>query len=94
MDIFNIYLYIYWLAVSCISFLLIAVDKKQAVKGKRRIREAVLFFFALIGGSAVMYLSMCLFNHKTQKNKFVFLIPVIFAFQFVIAYKLGVWIFP
>lgn len=94
MDIFNAGFYIYWAAVSIISLYLIVSDKSRAIDGRRRIRESVLFLFAALGGSAVMYLSMCLFRHKTQKNKFVFLIPLIFLAQFVLALNLGTWIFP
>ena len=66
------------------------IDKLNAIRGRRRIRESTLMIFSALGGSAVMYLSMNAFHHKTQKNKFVFGIPLIFAVQCIIialAYK-------
>lgn len=83
---------IYIIAVSVISFFLVIIDKLNAIRGRRRIRESTMMIFSALGGSAVMYLSMNAFHHKTQKNKFVFGIPLIFAVQCIIialAYKYG-----
>ena len=57
------------------------IDKRLAKAKRRRISEASLFFMALLGGSAGIYFGMSAFNHKTQKNAFVFLIPLIFVVQ-------------
>lgn len=83
MDIFSIFV-IYITLVSIVSILAVAIDKLNAKKGRRRISEKALFFLAFIGGSAFMYLAMSFFHHKTQKNSFVFLIPLIFAVQLLI----------
>ena len=64
----------YFILISLLSFILMAVDKRRAVLNKSRISEATLFLFALLGGAASIYFSMGILNHKTQKNKFVFLL--------------------
>ncbi len=79
-------LLVYLAIVSVISFFSVISDKKSAEKGKRRIPEAVLFLFAGMGGSAAMYLTMCFVRHKTQKNSFVFGIPLIFFLQAVMMF--------
>ncbi len=79
-------LLVYLLTISVISFFAIVVDKILAIKTCRRISEKALFIMALLGGSAFMYFAMCIFHHKTQKNRFVFGIPLIFAVQCVILF--------
>ena len=86
MTIFEYYFLVYLAIVSFISIILTVVDKSKAKKRKFRIPEAVLFLFAILGGSAAMYLTMCLIRHKTQKNRFVFGIPLIFFLQCAIVY--------
>ena len=80
------YFLVYLAIVSFVSIILTVVDKSKAKKRKFRIPEAVLFLFAILGGSAAMYLTMCLIRHKTQKNRFVFGIPLIFFLQCAIVY--------
>lgn len=75
---------IYFTFISFVSFILVAVDKKAAKQRKRRIRESTLFVLSALGGSVAVYLAMGIFNHKTQKNGFVFGISLIFALQCVI----------
>lgn len=85
---------IYIAAISLISFFLVVIDKLNAIRGQRRVRESTLFLFSVLGGSAVMYLSMNVFHHKTQKNKFMFGIPLIFAvqcFAVSLAYKYNIF---
>ena len=77
----------YFILISLMSFILMAVDKRRAVLNKSRISEATLFLFALLGGAASIYFSMGILNHKTQKNKFVFLIPIIFVLHIYILYR-------
>lgn len=84
----------YYIYNSGFGHIVFSGDNRQAERHKRarRIRESTLMIFSALGGSAVMYLSMNAFHHKTQKNKFVFGIPLIFAVQCIIialAYKYG-----
>lgn len=81
MELSKAVLLIYFLTVSVISFSIVGIDKCCAVGKKSRVPEKTFFLLSLIGGSAAVYLGMTVFNHKTQKNSFVFLIPLIFAMQ-------------
>lgn len=56
--------------------LIYGIDKMLAKQQKRRISEAVLLTCAfLLGGLGAMF-GMVLFNHKTSKLKFRFLVPL------------------
>lgn len=83
---FELYFLAYEAIISSVSIILVIIDKHRAKKRMRRVREATLFAIAVLGGSAAMYLTMCLVRHKTQKNRFVFGIPLIFILQCVIIY--------
>lgn len=51
-------------------------DKAKAKRGGRRIKETTLVLMAfLLGGFGAMF-GMVLFNHKTSKPKFRFLVPL------------------
>lgn len=84
---------VYLGGASLISFLLMIVDKASSKRKKRRIKESTFFLLAIFGGSAAIYFSMGLLNHKTQKNSFVFIIPIIFALQCVAVYILNKYVF-
>lgn len=69
----------YFITVNIVAFILYRVDKYIAelngdhkFKGKqiRRIRESVLIFVAVIGGSVGADLGMILCHHKTEKEEF------------------------
>ncbi|MBE6798736.1 MAG: DUF1294 domain-containing protein [Ruminococcaceae bacterium] len=93
MEYFEINILVYTTIVSLLSFILMIVDKMSAKKRKQRIRESTFFVLALLGGSAAVYFAMGLFNHKTQKNGFVFGIPLIFAVQCVALYLVNKYVF-
>ncbi len=67
----------YIAAINITGFLLIMLDKKKAVKSRRRIPEKTLLITAILGASPGIYLGMKLFRHKTQKPLFYIGIPVI-----------------
>lgn len=66
------------------TFILYAVDKIKAKRGKWRISEATLIGFAFAGGSAGAFLGMQLMRHKTQHTKFVLLVPLALVLHIVI----------
>ena len=81
---------IYFAGVNLLGFLSMGIDKKRAKNHEWRISEAVLFFFAIIGGSIGSLLGMKLFRHKTKHKKFTIGIPIILVLQIgvIIALKI------
>jgi uncharacterized membrane protein YsdA (DUF1294 family) len=62
-----------WVAVAianAITFLLFGVDKLQARRGGRRIRERTLLTWLFLSGVAGAWFAMSLFRHKTVKAPF------------------------
>lgn len=88
MSSFNNIILVYIAIISIISVILVIFDKIKAQKSEWRVRETTLFLFAVLGGSAFMYFTMCIVRHKTQKNQFVFGIPLIFILQCIAIYFL------
>ena len=66
----------YLLIINIISFVLMGIDKIQAIRNKQRISEASLLIISLIGGSIGTILSMIIFKHKIRKIKFLLLVPL------------------
>lgn len=58
------------LAVNIIAFIQMAIDKRLAIKGSRRISEAQLIAPTLLGGIIGIVLGMLAFRHKTAKRSF------------------------
>lgn len=73
-----IYIIIIWNAV---TFLMMAIDKLMAVRGRRRISEAALLTSAFAMGGAGSLLGSMIFRHKTRKLKFRILLPVALLFN-------------
>ncbi|MGG2466722.1 DUF1294 domain-containing protein [Paraclostridium bifermentans] len=84
MKIFNIY----FLIISCISFLLMCIDKQRAIKHEWRIPESTLMTLSLIGGSIGTYLGMYTFRHKTKHTKFTIGVPICIIINIVLYYFL------
>lgn len=76
---------VYFVFANLFTFLLFGADKRKAVKGKWRIPEATLLFFAAIGGSVGALLGMIHYRHKTKKPKFYVGVPVILILQSLLA---------
>lgn len=74
-------LLIYLVIINLITFIIFGVDKRAAIKGKQRIREATLLLFAFIGGSLGGLVAIYLFRHKTRKPKFTVTIPLMLILQ-------------
>ncbi|MHC1576874.1 MAG: DUF1294 domain-containing protein [Methanosarcinaceae archaeon] len=80
MDLYQ-YVIMYLLAVNLISFYLMGLDKDRARKGKYRISERTLFFWAMIGGSVGSIVGMQLFRHKTRHLNFRLGMPAILVLE-------------
>ena len=75
---------LYFAAVNVISFLMMGIDKRKAVKRAFRIPESTLFVLAIIGGSIGSIIGMHLFHHKTRHWYFLYGMPVILALQIIL----------
>ena len=69
-------------------FLLYGFDKYRAKKSLRRISEKTLVLSALFQGAIGAMFAMVIFNHKTSKVKFRFLIPLFVIENLVVFYTL------
>lgn len=67
----------YLILINIATFLVFAVDKKRAQRGKWRIPEVWLFGLSFLGGSLGGLLSMKVMRHKTKKMSFVIGIPIL-----------------
>ena len=56
--------------VNICAFAAFGIDKARAARGKRRIREATLLRWALVGGTPGAFAGRKLFRHKTRKQPF------------------------
>ena len=82
-------LYAYLAAVNVLDLILMGADKAKAKSGARRIPEATLLLFAILGGSAGGILGMLLFRHKTRHAAFALGLPLILLAQLALAW--AVW---
>jgi uncharacterized membrane protein YsdA (DUF1294 family) len=77
------YIFIGW---NIFVALIYGVDKLLAIRKKRRVSEKKLLFLAfLLGGFGAMF-GMIIFNHKTSKRRFRFLVPVFAIVNIVFLY--------
>ncbi len=73
----------YLLIVNCITYIVFAIDKRRAVRGKWRIPESTLFGLALLGGSIGGMLAMQICRHKTKHWSFRLGLPMILLMQVI-----------
>lgn len=67
--------------MSILSPIAVVLDKKFAIKGKRRISEKTLFTLAILGGAVTEYVTMNSIRHKTLHKRFMVGLPMIFTLQ-------------
>lgn len=83
------YYSLYYLsAINVVTFVLFGLDKYNARKGNRRIREVTLMAMAALGGSVGAWMGMRLWHHKTKHRKFRYGIPLILLLQLALIYFL------
>ncbi len=75
----------YLVIINACLFFMMAVDKFKARRGKRRIPEARLFLFAVLGGSIGGIAGIYCFRHKTKHKSFTLGFPLILLFQLAAA---------
>jgi len=57
--------------LSLVAFVAFGVDKRAAVRGKRRTPEKTLLVLSLLGGWPGVLIGRRVFRHKTRKQPFV-----------------------
>jgi uncharacterized membrane protein YsdA (DUF1294 family) len=68
-------------AINIWTFVLFGWDKRSAVAGRRRIREADLLGLALVGGTPAAFLARRHYRHKTRKQPFSTILTLIAVAQ-------------
>ena len=82
----------YWLiAMNFIAFAAFGIDKMLAQAGRRRISEATLLLWAMLGGSGGAYAARHLFRHKTRKQPFSNQLHGILAIQIILIAAMIGW---
>ena len=81
---------IYFISINILTFILYGLDKFFSKKRMFRISEKLLFLFSIIGGFLGSLIGMCLFRHKTRKNKFI-LINWISLILWILVFLLVKW---
>lgn len=76
-DIFLIIFCVYLIIINIISFSLMGIDKKRAIRHEWRISESALFISALLFGGLGATIGMWHFRHKTKHWYFVVGMPLI-----------------
>lgn len=79
------YMWLFYLVLSLnlCSFLMFGLDKRRAIKNKRRISEKTLILSAVLFGAIGACLGMYVFHHKTRKAKFFITVPTMVVLQFI-----------
>ena len=72
---------IYFALISIFAIIITITDKRNAIKGKRRISEDFLLTIGLIGGALAEYITMKAIHHKTKHKKFMIGLPIEFILQ-------------
>lgn len=66
------------------TFILFSRDKSSAKRGRERVSEKQLLKYCFWGGALGGLLGMYIKRHKTQKNIFKILVPLMFILQLMI----------
>jgi uncharacterized membrane protein YsdA (DUF1294 family) len=60
------------------------IDKIRAKRGEWRIKEATLWWLAIVGGALGGFAGMRVYRHKTKHTSFKIGFPVIFILQLIL----------
>ena len=71
-----------WLIAAAITaFSIVLWDKNRARRREWRVQESSLWLIALLGGAAVMFLTMLTIRHKTRHKQFMIGLPLLALLQ-------------
>ena len=90
MSTYQIVITCIFVAMSVLGFTVMGIDKSKAKKGQWRIKEAVLFAFAILGGAVGSMLGMYIFRHKTKHWYFAVFFPFL-ALVDIALYSVGMY---
>lgn len=90
-DIYPILIYGWLALINIIAFAAMGLDKSYA-KRRRRIPEARLIGYGILGGSIGAIAGMAVFRHKTLHKKFTIGLPLILTAQLILAALLLYWL--
>lgn len=76
----------YSVLINIVTFIVYAIDKINAIKGKSRIRIVTLLGLAFIGGSVGAWIGMYTLRHKTRVDYFTVGIPLIMIMQVMVMF--------
>ena len=71
----------YLVIINICLFVMMGADKLKAKRGKRRVPEARLFLFVLLGGSLGGIAGIYCFRHKTKHKSFTLGFPAILILE-------------
>jgi uncharacterized membrane protein YsdA (DUF1294 family) len=72
----------YGVAINVAAFVCMGLDKSLARSKSLRIPETILYLLALLGGSLGILFGIHIFQHKTRKAAFQFVLLMVVAIQF------------
>lgn len=90
MSTYQIVITCIFVVMSVLGFAVMGIDKSKAKKGQWRIKEAVLFAFAILGGAVGSMLGMYIFRHKTKHWYFAVFFPFL-ALVDIALYSVGMY---
>ncbi|MCW3161118.1 DUF1294 domain-containing protein [Chryseobacterium oryctis] len=78
----------YLIFINFFTFIIFGIDKRKALKNKRRISENTLLIITFLGGTIGSVLGMFVFRHKISKNSFLLKFGGVVLLQIVMGYFL------
>ncbi len=75
-----------FVAASMSAFIVMLIDKSQAIHGGRRLSERSLFLIALLGGSPGVVTGVYLLRHKSRKLSFKLILFSLVFLQVALIY--------
>lgn len=67
---------IYLIIINLFVFILMAIDKNNAIKNKSRIPNKIFYLFSICGGFIGISMGIILINHKTTRDMYYIMIAV------------------